>query len=201
MTSDRCNRLCRLHYTRYAVLLRHKQWNRLYYLKWPSKITQGHRRLCSTIADWDQLSPGRLSTFGFRAFSVAAPAVSNSLPDSLRDPARLAATASDYHHHHHHHHHYHHQYRVTAGGCCVALTWPRRMARLKSSSGDWWTAGVPSNLVYPSRTSSQVGTRSMTNRQIDVPAKRYVRRNITLKTGNVSINLRCDRLPGFRPMA
>ena len=29
----------------------------------------------------------RLSTFGHRAFSIAGPAVWNSLPDSLRDPA------------------------------------------------------------------------------------------------------------------
>jgi len=50
----------------------------------------------------------------------------------------------------------------------------------------WWTARVPLNLVYPSsaeftRASSPVGTRRTTNRQIDVPAVRHVRRNITVK--------------------
>ena len=68
----------------------------------------------------------------------------------------------------------------------------------------WWTARVPLNLVYPSsagstRGSSPVGTRRTTNRKINVPAEPHVRRNLTLKPGNVS--MRCDGPPGFRPVA
>ena len=79
----------------------------------------------------------------------------------------------------------------TRSFACVGRTLLHYSSSLMSRSR--WTARVPSNLVYPSstgsaRASSPVRTRRTTNRQIDVPAERHVRRNITLKPGNVSKN-------------
>ena len=62
------------------------------------------------------------------------------------------------------------------------------MACLQSSTGELLES--PSKLVYPwsagsTRASSPVGTRSTTNRQIDLPAEHHLHRNITFKLGNV----------------
>jgi len=65
------------------------------------------------------------------------------------------------------------------------------MARLQRFTA-WWGARVPSNLVYPSsvgsaRASSSVRSRRPTHKSMCI-AERHVRRNITLKPGNVSKN-------------
>ena len=86
---------------------------------------------------------------------------------------------------------HHHQYCIAGGGCCVAPTaWQRWMAHFQSSTDELLESRWIRCIHRTSSTgvSSPVGTRRTTNRQIDVPLERHVRRNITLKPGNVSKN-------------